>query len=89
MSDRFFPAIDALIREAEQAAAAKPDQVRLVAELVRVIGERGADPCLLIGTLVEGAVEVLKRHIPSACRAEMTEALGRLLMDRLKAHGLI
>jgi hypothetical protein len=47
-----FSAIDDLILQAEQAAAAKPNQVRLVAELVRLVGDRGADPYLLIGVLV-------------------------------------
>ena len=52
MRDDSFSAIDDLILQAEQAAAAKPNQVRLVAELVRLVGDRGADPYLLIGVLV-------------------------------------
>jgi hypothetical protein len=57
-----FPAVQDLIRQAERAAAAEPDRVRLVAELVRLIGERGADPYLLIGALVEGAVHTLAAY---------------------------
>jgi hypothetical protein len=37
---------------AERAAAATPDHVRLVAELVRLIADQGADPYLLIGVLL-------------------------------------
>ena len=71
-----FSAIDDLIRRAEQAAAAKPDQVRLVAELVSLVGDRGADPYLLIGALVEGAVDTLAKHIPPERQAETTEQLA-------------
>jgi hypothetical protein len=83
-----FPAVEALIRQAERAAAAAPDRVRLVAELVRLIGERGADPYLLIGALIEGAVHTLATHVPPERQREVTEELGRLLIDRLKARGL-
>jgi hypothetical protein len=83
-----FPVIEALIRQVERAAAAEPDRVRLVAELVRLIGERGADPCLLIGALIEGAVHTLATHVPQERQRQVTEELGLLLIDRLKARGL-
>jgi hypothetical protein len=88
MPDPSFPAVEALIRQAERAAAAEPDRVRLVAELVRLIGDRGADPYLLIGALIEGAVHTLATHVPPQRHREVTEELGRLLIDRLKARGL-
>jgi glutamine synthetase len=88
MRDDSFSAIDDLIRQAEQAAAAKPNQVRLVAELVGLVADRGADPYLLIGALVEGAVDTIAKHIPPKRRMETTERLGRLLVERLKARGL-
>jgi hypothetical protein len=72
----------------ERAAAAEPDGVRLVAELVRLIGERGADPYLLIGILVEGAADTPATHVPLERQRAVTEELGRLLIDRLKARGL-
>jgi hypothetical protein len=83
-----FPAVEALIRQAERAAAAEPDRIRLVGELVRLIGERGADRYLLIGALVEGAAHTLATHIPRERQRQVTEELGRLLIDRLKARGL-
>ncbi len=88
MRDDSFSAIDDLIRQAEQVAAAKPNQVRLVAELVRLVGDRGADPYLLIGALVDGAVDTLAKHIPPERQVEATKQLGRLLVERLKARGL-
>ena len=81
-----FSAIDDLIRQAEKAAAARPNQVRLVAELIRLVGDRGVDPYLLIGALVDGAVDTIAKHIPPERRVETTERLGRLLVERLKAE---
>jgi hypothetical protein len=88
MSEHLFPAIDDLIRQAERAASATPDQIRLVAQLVRIIGDQGADPYLLIGALLEGAVCTLAKHIPAERQGQTTEQLGRLLVERLRVHGL-
>jgi hypothetical protein len=88
MQSRSFPAVDHLIRQAERAAAAKPDQIRLVAELVKLVGDGGSDPYLLIGVLLEGAVYTLATHIPPERQRETTEQLGRILVERLKAYGL-
>jgi hypothetical protein len=84
MRHHSFPAIDDLIQQAERAAAATPDQVRLVVELVRLIDERGVDPYLLIGTLLEGAVHTLANHIPPERQRETAEQLRRLLVERFK-----
>jgi hypothetical protein len=88
MRDHSFAAIDDLIRQAERAAAATPDQVRLVAELVTLIGDRGVDPYLLIGALVEGAVQTLAKHIPPERQGAATERLRRLLVELLRARRL-
>ena len=88
MQHRAFQAVDDLIRQAEEAAAAKPDHFRLVAELIKLIGDGGADPYLLIGVLLEGAVQTLANHIPPERQRETKEQLGRILAERLKAHGL-
>jgi hypothetical protein len=88
MRDDSYSAIDDLILQAELAAAAKPNQVRLVAELVGLVADRGADPYLLIGALVEGVVDTIAKHVPPERQAETTEQLGRLLVERLKARGL-
>jgi hypothetical protein len=88
MRNDSFSAIDDLILQAELAAAAKPNQVRLVAELVGLVADGGTDPYLLIGALVEGAVDTLAKHIPTERQVEATEQLGRFLVQRLKARGL-
>ena len=41
-----------------------PNQVMLVAELAKEASDRGADPSLLIGVLVERAVHTIARRIP-------------------------
>jgi hypothetical protein len=83
-----FSAVDELIRQAEKAASAKPDQLRLVAELVKLIGDGGADPYLLIGVLLEGAVHTLAKHIPPERQRQTADQLRRIMVERLKAHGL-
>jgi hypothetical protein len=88
MRDDSFPTVDDLIRRAERAAAATPDQVRLVAELAKLACDAGADPYLLIGALVEAAVSTVAKHVPRERQGETTEQLGRLLVARLRAHGL-
>jgi hypothetical protein len=59
-----------------------------VAELAKLTGDRGADPYLLIGVLLESAVHTLAEHIPPERQGQTTEQLGRLLVERLRAHGL-
>jgi hypothetical protein len=76
------------MQQVEQAVVTKPDQIRLVSELVKLIGDEGADPYTLIGVLLEGAVHTLATHIPPQRQRETTERLGRILVERLKAHGL-
>jgi hypothetical protein len=51
-------------------------------------GNQGADPYLLIGVLLEGAVHTVAKHIPAERQGETTKQLGRLLAERLRAHGL-
>jgi hypothetical protein len=70
MRDDYFQAVDDLIRRAERTAAATPDQVRLLAELVRMTGDQGADPYLLIGVVLEGAVHTVAKHIPAERQGE-------------------
>jgi len=88
MFDHLFPVIDDLIRQTEQAAAGKPDQVQIVADVIQVTGDGGADPYLLIDTLIEGAVHTLGRHIPAERQTEVAAATVRLLLNRLNASGL-
>ena len=88
MPDPFFQVVDGLVRQAEQAAATRPDLVHLVAEMIRLSGDRGADPYLLIGAVVEGAVHTLAKHIPAERQSDTAAAMVRLLLDRLNVAGL-
>jgi hypothetical protein len=86
--DRSFKAIDDLIRQAEKAAANELDPMELVAVLIRLTGDRGADPYLLIATLVEGAVSTLARHVPPERQGDTAAATLKLFLQRLNVSGL-
>jgi hypothetical protein len=60
----------------------------MLAEVIRLVTQDGADPYLVIGVLIEGAVHTVAQHIPTARQAQTTEQLGQLLVERLKARGL-
>ena len=64
------------------------NSVQMLAEVIRLVTDDGADPYLVLGVLVEGAVHTLAKHIPRERQPETTEQLGQLLVERLKAHGL-
>jgi hypothetical protein len=83
------PIVRDLIRKAEQAAATEPDMVGLLAALIRLIGDRDGDPYLLMGTLIEGAVQALAQHVPPERHTVTGLALVQLVTDRLLAHRLI
>ena len=85
MPARSFKAVDDLIRQAEEAATNELDPVGLVAELIRLAGDSGADPYVLVGTLVEGVANTLAKHIPSERRKETAAAMLKLLLERLNA----
>jgi hypothetical protein len=48
----------------------------------------GADPYLVTGVLVEGAVSALAGYIPAERQPEAVQSLVELLSERLKANGL-
>jgi hypothetical protein len=89
MPDRHFETLQRLIRQANQASSRKPDSIRLLAEMIRLVTADGADPYLVIGVLVEGAVHTIDKHIPPARQAETIDQLRLLLVERLKARGLV
>jgi hypothetical protein len=51
-------------------------------------GTIGMDPNVILGILVEGAVQTLILQIPVERQAETAAMLAELLEERLKAHGL-
>jgi hypothetical protein len=88
MAEHRFRSLDRLIRQANQASSRKPGSVEMLARVIQLVTADGADPYLVIGVLVEGAVHTLAEHIPPERQADATEELGRLLVERLKARGL-
>jgi hypothetical protein len=88
MPERQFRSLERLIQSANQASSRGPDSIQLLANMIRLVTADGADPYIVLGVLVEGTVHTLVRHIPPERRQDATEELGRLLVERLKAHGL-
>jgi hypothetical protein len=87
MPDRPSP-LDRLIREANRTAARKPDSLDLLARMIQLALRDGADPYLVMGLLVEGAVSALAEFIPSERQLDAAAGVVELLSERLKAHGL-
>jgi hypothetical protein len=81
-------ALDNLIREANRTAARKPDSLDLLARMIHLALKDGADPYLVTGVLVEGAVSALAGYIPAERQPEAVQSLVELLSERLKANGL-
>jgi hypothetical protein len=88
MPEQRYRTLDRLIRQANQASSRKPDPIELLAMMIRLVTADGADPYLVVGVLVEGAVHTLAQHVPASRQAEAREELKRLLEERLAAHRL-
>jgi len=81
--------LDKLIYLAEQAAADEPDPVRALADIIKTVSEGDADPYLIMGVLVEGAVHTLQGRIPDERREDTASAVLQLLTDRLRDTELL
>ena len=88
MPDRSYPAVQALVRRVQRAAANRPDPAHILAQTISMAGTIGMDPDVVLGILVEGAVQTLIRQIPAERQAETAATLIELLEERLRAHGL-
>lgn len=87
--DREQSELDRLIQLAEQAAADQPDPVRALADTIKTISDGGADPYLMMGVLMEGAVHILATWIPEERQGDTAAAVLHLLADRLRTNGLL
>jgi hypothetical protein len=81
--------LDKLMELAEQAAANEPDPVKVLADSIRTVAGGNADPYLVMGVLIEGAVYLLDTRIPDERRADTAVALLRLVADRLRSTGIL
>ena len=88
MSDHQFRTLARLIQQANQTSSRKPDSIEMLATVIRLATDDGADPYVVLGVLVEGLVHTLAKHVPPERQAETTEQLRMLLLDRLKTRGL-
>jgi hypothetical protein len=88
MPDRPFPAVEALIRRVQRAAASRPDPIYILAQTISMTGAIEADPYAVLGVLVEGAVQTIAQHIPPQQQKETATTLVELLKERLEARGL-
>ena len=64
MADKQFPGLDRLIQHANRVSGRKPDSVELLARMIALATDDGADPYLVLGVLIEGAVRTLDKHVP-------------------------
>jgi len=72
---------------AERAAANKPEPIRALVDAIRMLAESEADPYLVMGVLIEGAVHTLRTTIGER-HQDCGPALVRILVDRLQANGI-
>ncbi len=88
-------AIDALVRKLRgkratiKANRGKPDPVRTLAGVIRESLAGVADPCTLMGALVEAAVYTLATRIPVICQDDTAAALSHLVAERLEHYRLL
>ena len=88
MPDRSYPAVEALVRRVQRAAASRPDPLHVLAATISMAGIIGMDPYAVLGILIEGAVQTLAQQIPPERQAQAAAELVALVQERLKAHGL-
>jgi hypothetical protein len=87
-------AIDALVRKLPATSAntkakrCEPDPVQTLADVIRDTVANDADPCVLMGTLVEAAVYTLATRIAAVSQDDTAAALSQLLTDRLEYYRL-
>ena len=83
-SDLAQSEVQKLVSLAEQAAANIADPVRTLANTIRIMGDRDADPYLTMGVLIEGVIHTLNTRLPASRQAETASAILRLMLDRLR-----
>jgi hypothetical protein len=67
---------------------ADPIQPASLAQTISMACPGGADPCAVMGGLVEGTVQTLIEHIPKQRQAETAATLKQLLEERMKECGV-
>jgi hypothetical protein len=88
VADRTFPAVETLVRRVQCFATNRPDPWYILAQTFGMAGTIGMDRDVVLGILVEGAVQTLIQHIPEERQAEAAETLLELRREQLKSHPL-
>ncbi len=86
---RDHPNLAKLIASVEQIERCQPNPLKALLALIRTIAQSDADPYIIIGVLLEGAVHLLSNRIPHERRKEAAVAMVLLLANRLRASGLL
>jgi hypothetical protein len=73
---------------AKEAGASVADPVGALTNIIRILANSEADPYLVMGVLIEGAVYTLRTTIPGERHQDCGPALVRILVDRLQANGI-
>ena len=78
-----------LIASVKQVAVKEPNPAKALAQFIRVITEGDADPYIVVGVLLEGAIHVIATCIPLERQQDTAGALLQLVEDRLRAAGIL
>ena len=79
--------VEKLVEKVREVTKSVGDPLGDVARLIRSIIPTDADPYLLAGVLIEGAVQAVVQRIPAERRSVVSFALLQLLADRLRQTG--
>ena len=77
-----------LIASVKQVAVKEPNPAKALAQFIRDIAEGDADPYVVAGVLLEGAIHVIATCIPLECQQDTARALVQLVEARLRAAGI-
>ena len=87
-SDPGLQELAKLIASVEQVAA-KPNPAKALANFIRVIAEGDADPYVVTGVLLEGAIHIITTCVPLERQLDTAGAIVQLVEDRLRAAGIL
>ncbi len=84
-----FSALDAMIRDIVTKTQMQSDCVEVLTSVTRLVNASGADPCVVLGTLVEGIVTTVVEGVPPEQRADVAIETVRLLRDCFMERGAV
>ena len=84
-----FSALDAMIRDIVAKTRARSDHVEVLVAVTQLINTDGADPYVVVGSLIEGIVTTVAERVPPEQRADIAIKTVRLLRDYLTEHGVV